>query len=404
MTWYLGSCQCFLQCSSYRWLHSTVTQTTTAVASIVATALFTETKVETVSTQLLLYTESTTITASTETDILTQTTSLTASTETDILAETVTVPVTATAIQTAPAVTSTFTMYQIAFKARRSASSNLPEYASTVCPSWNKYVSACKCAGAVATTITVPAPAVTVTVPAGSAATSVVSTISITETDVASATATVSSTEVDVSSVTLTASSTVIATIALTATVSTTQTNTVSTTSTASQTSTPTTVVTLACKQPGSSFRVSSPYKDGTTRFMNVVSSNGMVAWQTVSGTTGPTTYSYTWTLDSSGYLELANPVGTATTIAVPYIDLSAAKGSSVAIVTKPKAVVEAAVAAGTYVRLKGCVNVATGEVTITGAGRANILTCGNGFYLSNGNGSDIRSDCTQFFPTATQV
>lgn len=369
-----------------------------------ATALFTERDVETVSNRLLLYTESTTITASTETDILTQTTSLTASTETDVITETSTVPVTTTAIQTAPAVTSTSTVYQMAFKARRSASSNLPAYASTVCPSWNKYVSACKCAGAVATTITVPAAAVTVTVPAGSAVTSVVSTISITETNVALATAAASSTETDVSSVTVTISSRAIDTIAFTATVSTTQIDTVSATSTAFQTSTPTTIVTLTCKQPGTSFRVSSPYKDGTTRFMNVVSSNGMVAWQTVSGATGPTTYSYTWTLDSNGYLELANPVGTATTVAVPYIDLSAAKTSSVAILTKPKAVVEAAVAAGTYVRLKGCVNAATGEVTISGAGRANILTCGNGFYLSNGNGLDVRPDCTQFFPTATQV
>ncbi|OIW26859.1 hypothetical protein CONLIGDRAFT_646994 [Coniochaeta ligniaria NRRL 30616] len=438
----------------------TVTATTTLVESAVATALFTETGVETVSTELLLYTESTTvtasteidvltetttftastetdvltesttITASTETDVLTETTSATASTETDVVTELTTVPVTATAVQTAPAVTSTSTVYQFVAKARRSVASDVPAYASTVCPSWDMYISACKCAGAVATTITVPAPAVTVTVPAGSAVTSVVSTLSSTETDILLATATASSTETDIASVTATSSSTEIDVISvtatsssteidvisvtastsstetdiiqLTATVSTTQIDIVSSTSTASATSTPTTVVMLTCKQPGSFFRVSSSYTDGTTRYMNVVSSANMVAWQTVSApsATGST---YTWTLDSNGYLQLAYPIGTATQVAVPYIDLSV-KTSSVQIKTQSKSVVDAAVAAGTYARLKGCVNAATNEVTITGSGRSNILTCGNAFYLSTGTGSDIRSDCVQFFPTGTQV
>ncbi|KAH8904627.1 hypothetical protein BR93DRAFT_930086 [Coniochaeta sp. PMI_546] len=384
---------------------SIVTETATAIKNGVATALFTETDTETVSTEVLLYTESTTVTASTETDILTESTTVTASTKTDILTQTATVPVTTTAVQTAAAVTSTSTVYQVAAKARRSASANLPVYASTVCPSWDKYVSACKCAGAVATTITVPAPAVTVTVPAGSTVTSVVSTLSSTETDIVSAVATVSSTESDISSVTATTLSTETDSILLTATVSTTQIDIVSSTSIASQTSTPTTVVTLTCKPPGTAFQVTSPYTDGTTRFMNVISS-GPVAWQTTSipvGTGGASTYSYTWTLDSNGYLELAHLVGTGTTISVPYIDLSVTT-SSVSITTKPKAVVEAAVAAGTYARLKGCVNAATNEVTISGAGRSNILLCGNLFYLSSGTGSDVSFPCTRLFPTGTQV
>jgi hypothetical protein len=138
---------------------------------------------------------------------------------------------------------------------------------------------------------------------------------------------------------------------------------------------------------------------------MNVVNMMN-VAWQTgvQPGTTGPSTYSYTWTLDSNGYLELANKIGAATSVLAPYVDLTAAQAPSMQIRTQPRTVVEAAVAAGTYARLSGCVNAATNEVYLSGAGRSNILLCGNTFFLSNGTGSDQRVPCTRLFPTATLV
>lgn len=355
--------------------HSTVTETSTAVESAVATALFTETTTETASTEVLLYTESTTITASAETDVLTESTTL---------------AVTVTAVSTAPGITSTSTVYQYVAKARRSVSSSLPAYASTVCPSWDKYVSACKCAGAAPTTITVPALPVTVTVPASSTATSVVSTLSSTQTDVISVTATTSSTQTD--------------TISLTTTLSTSTTAIISSTSTTSSTATPTTIIPLYCRSTGTSFRVTAVLA-GSTRYMNVVST--VIAWQTTPVATGPQTYSYTWTLDANGFFQTANPIGTAVQVTVPYIDLSAAgaSASTVPVASKLLADVQAGVATGKYSRLKGCVNAATGEVTISGAGsRYNILDCGNQLFMSNGTGVDWKPNCATFFPTGTQV
>ncbi|KAK1772238.1 hypothetical protein QBC33DRAFT_553690 [Phialemonium atrogriseum] len=352
---------------------STLTQTVTDVESAVATALLTKATTETASTETLLFTETTTITASTETDIISETT---------------TVPVTTTDVQLAAGVTSTSTVYLVNLKARQTGSP-LPGYASGVCPDWDKYVEACKCAGVVPITVTATAATETVTVTADSAVTSTMSTLSSTQTDTVSVTATTSSTQTD--------------TISLTETVTTTETTTASSTTTVLTTSTPTTVVPLTCKPQGLNFRVSSPLNDGTTRWMNVIN-KATIAWQTFSsGSTGTDLYSSTWVLDSNGYLGLANAIAPDTSVLVAYVDLSKT-GASVAVQAKPKPDVEAAVAAGTFGRVTGCVNAATSEVTLSANGRSNILTCGNGLYLSTGNGVDIRSDCVQLFPTGNQV
>lgn len=350
--------------------HSTLTQTVTDVESAVATALFTETTTETASTETLLFTETTTITASTETDIISETT---------------TVPVTTTDVQLAAGVTSTSTVYLVNLKARQTGSP-LPSYASGVCPDWDKYVEACKCAGVEPITVTATAATETVTVTADSAVTSTVSTLSSTQTDIVSVTATTSSTQTD--------------TISVTETVTTTETTTASSTTTVLATSTPTTVVPLTCKPQGLNFRASSPLNDGTTRWMNVVN-KAMVAWQTFPPGPPPTAtlYTSTWVLDSNGYLELASPIAPDTSVLVAYVDLSKT-GASVEVQMKPKPDVEAGVAAGTFGRVSGCVNAATSAVTISANGMSNILTCGNGLYLSTGTGVDIRPNCIQLFPT----
>ena len=295
-----------------------------------------------------------------------------------------TVVVTSTDVQKAATVTSTSTAYESAasLKARQTAVP-LPLYASVACADWDQYVKACKCAGFEATTVTAPVAVETVTVTADNAVTTTVATISATETNAVSVTATVSVTEINTVLVTETATSTAVITVSATTTIS--------------ATSTPTSVVPLACRLTGVSFRVSDPFPDGTTRWMNVVNS-AAIAWQTFS--TNPTAASLatsTWVLDSNGYLELASAVGT--TIYAAYISTTAT-GASVSVGVKAKADVEAAVAAGTALRIKGCVNAATSALTLTGTQRYNMLSCGNGLYFSTGTGTDIRSDCVKLVPT----
>ena len=347
--------------------HRTYTETVTVVESAVETTWFTEGLTETAATETLLFTKTTTITAS----------------QTDIVSETVTVVVTVTDVQdAATTVTSTSTNYQAAatLKARETASAlPLPVYASAVCADWDQYVNACKCASFEATTVTVPAAVETVTVTADNAVTTTVATLSATETDTIWVTVTASVTEIDTISVTEIATGTTVITV--------------STTTTISTTSTPTSVIPLTCRPTGVSFRASDPFPDGTTRWMNVVNS-AIIAWQTFS--TNPTAASLatsTWVLDSNGYLELASSALAA------YVNLGTT-GASVSVQAKAKADVEAAVAAGTAVRVKGCVNAATGVFTLTGTGRNNMLSCGNGLYLSTGDGTDVRSDCVKLVPT----
>jgi hypothetical protein len=342
----------------------------TVVESAVATELFTETTTETASTETLLFTDATTITATTQTDLVTATT---------------TIIVTTTEVQLAPTFTITSTNYQSYLKARQTGSP-LPDYVEGACPDWDKYVAACKCAGVEASTVTATAATETVTVTADTAITSTVSTVSITQTDTISATTTTSSTQINTDSHTETVTATV-----TTASFSTT---------TVSVTSTPTVVVPLDCKPKGQTFRASSPLNDGTTRWMNVVN-QAMVAWQIFPGAVLPQYLaSSTWVLDSNGYLELPNAGSVAL---AAYVDLSKT-GPSVQVVTAAKAVVDAAVAAGTWARVRGCVNSDTNELTMTANERSNILTCGNALFMSTGNGGDIQLGCVQLFPTGNQV
>ncbi|KAK4120092.1 hypothetical protein N657DRAFT_674442 [Parathielavia appendiculata] len=339
----------------------TVTETITEVQSAVSTSLFTETVTETASTDVLLFTETTTITKTTQTDII---------------YATITESVTTTIASTAAPVTSTQTIYGGTLTARDATSGEVPGHLTAVCVDWKKYIQACKCAGAVPTTVTVPASSETITVTASDAITTTLSTISSTQTDTVTVTETASKTELE--------------TVAITDLATATETITVSKTTTVFATSTPTTIVPLQCKSvgTGSKFWVSSqPFPDGSTRYMNTLST--FIAWQ---GTSQPAnTASMHWTLDSNGFFELKTPISNGAS--VPYVEASAT-GGSLRVWVKSKSEVDVGVAAGTWAKIKGCVNAADDRVTMSALGRQNILSCGNAHYMSSGDGKDVRSDC----------
>ena len=352
--------------------------TTTFFYSVEATELFTATGTETASTETILFTETTTVTADTQTITIT---------------ETATAGVTSTDVQTAAAVTSTSWTYQIgssSLKVRGTAlSTAVPSYATDVCSSWDQYVLACKCAGVTAGTTTVALETITVTVPA--TATSTVATVSVTSTETVSVTATVSATE--------------LATVALTEFATTTSTATLTTTAIVSQTTTPVAVAPRTCKATNLPFRASTVFaEDASTRFMDVTLSYASCAWQTFPGAVFGDSDSLNsmWRQDSEGYLELAYPLGTQTTVLAPYLDLSKATKATLAVAAKPKADVLAGAASGTFARLRACVDADTNVVYITAAGRSNILACGNAFWLSTGDGADVYTpNCRILAPTA---
>ncbi len=351
--------------------------TVTSVQSVQATELFTATGTETASIETILFTETTTVTADTQTITIT---------------ETATVGVTETDLQTAATSTSTSWTFQAgssSLKARGTVlSTAVPAYATDVCSSWDQYVLACKCAGVTAGTTTVAVETVTVTIPA--TATSTVATVSLTSTSTVLVTATVSTTE--------------LATVALTESATTTSTATLTTTAIVSGTTTPVVVASRTCKPVNLPFRASTVFSDASTRFMDVLSSYDSCAWQTFPGAVFGETSSLKsmWRQDNEGYLELAYALGTETTVRAPYINLSTSTLASLAVLAKPKADVLTGVAAGTFARLRACIDADTNVVYITAAGRSNILECGNSFYMSTGDGSDyIANYCTILSPTA---
>lgn len=361
---------------------SDVQATVTVVNSGVATSIDTVTTTATAATQTLLFTESTTTTASTQTDVATTTT---------------TVLVPSTDVSFAPGVTTTKTIYMMEPIVPRSLQTDVPEvpkYASAAChANFAKYAKACVCAGAKVVTVTAAPPVKTVTVEAGTV-TSVYSTFSSTETSTDLATATTSTTLTTVVSVTDTVTSTV--------------TETASSTTVISETSTPTSIVTVTCKAPGFIFHAKVVQSnDGLTRYLNSV--NGILpGWQIGLRPTSPLESlamlnSHSWVFDSQGYLETAfTPVGS-TEIVVPYVDISSIVPTSVRVTTRPKSEIEAGVRAGTYARIRGCIDAQTNEITLSLAGKENILSCGNNLYMSTGVGSELPAiyNCVRVFPTA---
>ena len=358
---------------------SPIQTTVTVVNSGVATSLYTVTATTTASTETLLFTESATTTASTLTDVATTTT-------------TITVP--STEVSFAPEVTSTKTVYQQEVTAR-SLQTDVPEvprYASGACDAdFFKYAKACACAGVKVITVTAESSVKTVTIEAGT---------------VTSIYSTYFSTETSANLATVTTSTTLTTVISVTDTVTSTTTETASSTIVVSETVTPpTSVVTLTCKPPGSQFHARVIQSDdGSTRHLNDV--YGYPAWQIgflPGSSPNSMTDSNSWVISSSGYLEGALPITNGGEVDVPYVDVSVAVPTTVQMRSKPKGEVEAAVLAGTYVRVKACINAETNELTLSVEGRHNIFNCLNILYMSMGDASELPGGykCVRLFPVA---
>jgi hypothetical protein len=371
----------------------TITETITVVPTEhntpVDTVVFTETVTTTAETQTQLVTIATTVTASTYTDVVTVTQTVLA-TETDLQTVTTTLPATSRLLPV-KARADTFTDL--------APSASIPSYASADCPSWDKYVSACKCAGVAPTTVTTEAlPATTLTISAtGDAVTiSVPTTVSTTETVFVSVTATSAATQVD--------------TVLVTATVSVTESAVVSTTITVTETVTETVTPSGPTCKPASEI---APFKAEATQYLyngspvymyaNLVNTlSGGITWQPPSSSTSPGVRNrYIWKFDADGYLALAYNVPPYT---YEYVGFVAIASNIVTVWPQVgnRAHVENLIAQrpGVYARIKGCVNSETGELTLEAAGRTNILWCGAQMWLSSGAGEDInRGTCVKMFP-----
>ena len=254
------------------------------------------------------------------------------------------------------------------------------------------YVKACKCAGVEPTTVTAEQPATsTVTVPADDAITTTVGTVSSTSMVAISLTATNSATVTDASMVT--------------ATVTVTETATQSVASTVQETETPSVTVPLACRATSEAWRASNPVADGSIRWMNGANWNTIVAWQIfpgipATGTEGARTS--VWTINN-GFLEHKYIDAASNQVMVAYMETTSrdASAETVMVKLKPRADVEAGVAAGTMEKVRACVGALDNKLRLTSRGRSNILECGVALMLStNADGKDYRSDCNLLNPS----
>lgn len=358
----------------------TVTETATVIVSAIETALFTETATETASTATLLFTESITITASTETNTV---------------GETITVPYTTTVFATAAGVTTTSYVYPTFVKARQVAENTLPEYATASCADRNMYIKACKCAGVEPSTVTAEPATSTATVPADDAVTTIVGTVSSTQTDTVYVTETISVTTTNAAMVT--------------ETVTVTETATESVGSTVQATQTPSVTIPLACRPTNEAWRASNLVADGSVRWMNAPNANAnpIIAWQSFASIPAPGTtsaQSSVWAVNN-GFLEHRYTIGSNSEIMVAYMETTttAARIATVMVKLKPRSAVEAGVADGTMEKVRACVGAGDNKLYMTSRGRSNILTCGNALMLStNIDGTDYRSGCELLNPSVS--
>ncbi|KAK4205400.1 hypothetical protein QBC40DRAFT_214868 [Triangularia verruculosa] len=367
---------------------STVTETVTEIpteyASLVETeAVSTATATEVVSTETLFDTISTTVTATTTQTSVTRVTRAYA-TVTLTVTSTTTVPAGAAsriakrAADTEPAPTS------------GTPASAIPSYASAHCPSWEKYTSICKCAGATQQTITGSASAVTETVTFTDSATtvSVPVTIPITTTIIDLITATETDTTTDTASITATVTTTVTGNVLVLGSTTTVTSTVVSTV----------TAPTQICSNVAT-FQATANQHANTELYLYAALNNGMsglygsTRWNPTAPTSQPHVYDvYNWILDDQGYLAFMYngnfkvsayvTVGTAATL---QMQMSSSAQYSPSY----------------YERVKGCVNTVTGELTLDAGGRKSVLLCGQQqlIYLSSGDGSEAGLQCTRMYP-----
>lgn len=373
-----------------------MTSTAAATTSTETVTTTVDQVTEFTSTTFDLFTETTTETALTETLFYTETVISTRPVQTDTVTRTLTQTLTTTSTELAPGVTSTATYYlaepTVFRRTVEAAPSTLPEYASADCADWTKYVKACKCVGVELATVTVTVSAavetevVTVTVPGEEVTVTVPMTVSSTQTAIVSATAT------DASTVTETVTD-VPDSVTITETVSTISTVTVTTTST------PSTVVPLTCQSTGYTFQVSTPYTsagmEGKSLWLWGVQST--VYWIGYMGTGAPSQSATIWNLDSNGSVQLRG------TNSILYV-LTGSSAASVQVKLGNRNDVDAGVAAGSMARIKGCVDASTGQFTVSGDGRHNLVQCGSNIFISSGNGSERGSNCVQVTTTVSKA
>ncbi|KAK0609939.1 hypothetical protein B0T17DRAFT_621233 [Bombardia bombarda] len=379
----------------------TVTSSPTEYTTVVESAFFTETETTTAATGTLVVTLSTTVTAKTETNSFTDL-QTTASTKLVQVTETATVSSSTTTFianknRRAPTISdSPADPVSSAAASVEASAPAFPDYASSVCPSWEKYVSACSCAGVVPTTVTAAAASSTVTVTDTSILTSVVaSTVASTETAIISETATASSTSTEVETAT--------------ATVATTTTIVTSFTATASETVTVTTTVSPAgtCIPPAQVAPFKARATDyGTTPqllYANMLNAlTGGVTWQTATtSTSASVTNKYIWALDTDSNLYLAYNIPPYSYVYYAYV--STATTGSLWPQVNTKTSIESSIKNGGKVEyVKGCVNSATGVISLSAAGRTNMLWCGQQMWMSTGLGEDVNRGgaCTLMKPS----
>ncbi|KAG7293192.1 hypothetical protein NEMBOFW57_003238 [Staphylotrichum longicolle] len=353
-------------------------------ANLVVTVTPTQsTLIETITVQptehnTLRFTLQTTVTEATQTDVVTRT-------DSPVYTETVleTVTVTTSAVVNNP------------INARQDASTSVPAYASEHCRSWEEYVKACKCAGVGALTVTAEAlPAATVTVSSilGATTVSVPSTLSLTETVYVSLTETVAMTETDTVRVTATAQLTQTVTLAPDYV-------------TVTETTTTTVAPAATCSAPSAvgAFKAAATEQGGQSLLMYADILNGVVGplmWKPDSPSPVLNIKNkYIWKLDADGSLALASNIPPFTVNYLAYVSTTTA-AASLWVQVQPRADVESLVASGYGVKLKGCVDPATGELTLDVNGRKNILWSVGQFYVSSGDGSDLRrGECTKMHP-----
>lgn len=345
----------------------TITEVPTEYASLVNTAVFTETVTTTVSTDIQLVTIGTTVTDATHTEIVRVTQTVLATETTQVTGATITaVP----------------TVYR---RADTELGPAIPTYAEADCPSWEKYVSACKCAGVTPTTITAAAPEpTTVTVPYTDSAViiSVPTTISTTTTVYDSVTATEAATETSASLLTATASLTSLVPFSSTVTITQTVTATVSPPA-------------PSCKPAGYAFQAwfhdASVNVNPLHLYANMLNAlSGGVTWQQPSSSTSPAVKNkYIWSFDSDGYLTVAYNIPPYTYKYYAYMS-TALPGSNWPQIGTEASVKNSILAGGQVTMLKGCVDADTGILSLDAGGRKNILYCGQQMWMSAGKGEDV--------------
>ncbi|KAK4182414.1 hypothetical protein QBC35DRAFT_510030 [Podospora australis] len=368
-------------CSS---LLETVT-ITPEVTTVTATA--TEVPTESVYTSLVetdIVTETVTSTVSTETSTSTISTTVTAATVTQRSFVYTTRPyatttVFVTSVTTIPAIIETRI-------AGRALSPSIPSYAAADCPTWDKYVSACKCVGVVQQTVTGTPSTATITV--GFTESAFVTTISVP--------VTVSTTTTVVEPETATETGVEMITASLTETITTTVTNNVlviGSTGTVTSTIIQTTVAAPVetCRSDVGRFQ-SSTTVAGADRYMYADTYNGMagvygsVKWQAppASSASSSEADKYKWVIDDGGFL--ATTYGNTFKVSA-YVNPNAGVSAQLMLAMNAEA-------PAFYLKVKGCVSSVTGVLALDAGGRKNILSCNGNLYISSGSGADTGLPC----------